>query len=514
MIRIARRLKWESAWAGIIALLAVMAGGCLPLEVSWLPDSSGFIYPEVADRRFTKITLKHYDLGTRKEQVIVQDAGTAFPGVSHDGQMFAEARVIGPGNQPPFVLELVIRDLAGKVLEKLPPVKLVGDFRKLEGDDERRRGGTTAAFFAPDDQKLVSFVQANDEESGIVLYDRKAGKAIRVPDRFPLCVAGSPIRSDGAGVLALKSWHELVFIDWNGKERAIAGGGLPEDLVWTRPCPQSRWEGRIAILEGPKNTALIDTEKLTLTIKPRPARLLNADEVVHSRYAFADGTELRWISDTGNVLRLEILKEKEDAARVLVTELDPITPLGGRPTITTITASPDGKLAAVRHSVSRDYRPGNTILVINAAGEILHEVKQADPGAPAEPPRPVNPAPAPVPPAPAGPSPEDRRRAAQDDLTAARSALDKAKSQATAGLSANPECVRLKTEADRTELALNALRARSDTASSDLAAASRAWIAAKGDLSQYLNTAAATDPVASAAAKAVKEKTAAVNAMK
>src|SRR5947209_5098827 len=92
MIRIALRLGWGSTWAGITCLLAVMAGGCLPLEVFWLPDSSGFIYPEVTDK-IGELSLKHYDLGTRKEQVILQEAPTYFPGVSHDGKMIAEAWV-------------------------------------------------------------------------------------------------------------------------------------------------------------------------------------------------------------------------------------------------------------------------------------------------------------------------------------------------------------------------------------------------------------------------------------
>jgi len=81
-----RRLARHPGLATLAALVLIASSGCHP-GISWLPDSSGFVYTKGKH-------LMLFDVKTKKSQVLAKDLrAPAWPTVSPDGKRFALTRV-------------------------------------------------------------------------------------------------------------------------------------------------------------------------------------------------------------------------------------------------------------------------------------------------------------------------------------------------------------------------------------------------------------------------------------
>src|SRR5262249_41593719 len=80
----------------ILALLLVTCTGCVE-GITWLPDSSGFVYTEEDGQR-----LMHFDLAKGTARTLVADTKceTLWPAVSPDGKRIALAQVLQENNKP------------------------------------------------------------------------------------------------------------------------------------------------------------------------------------------------------------------------------------------------------------------------------------------------------------------------------------------------------------------------------------------------------------------------------
>ena len=96
-------------WLGAVLLLTCVTG-CVP-GITWLPDSSGFVY--MAGHSGEK--LVHFDLATKKQRTLVSDEKlkTLWPAVSPDGKNVAVAKLTEHKDKGNTV-QICIYDLNGK----------------------------------------------------------------------------------------------------------------------------------------------------------------------------------------------------------------------------------------------------------------------------------------------------------------------------------------------------------------------------------------------------------------
>src|ERR1700752_4481947 len=99
-------------WLLVSALIVLP--GCVD-GVSWLPDSSGFVF--TTDRG----QLVLHDVSTKTTRVLVEDtkSNTYWPAVSPDGAKFAVARLHFDGKRKSH-LQVVVYDRKGKVVHESP----------------------------------------------------------------------------------------------------------------------------------------------------------------------------------------------------------------------------------------------------------------------------------------------------------------------------------------------------------------------------------------------------------
>jgi hypothetical protein len=379
----------------VLACIPLAASGCLP-GVAWLPDSSGFIY--VAFGEQNELTrLVHYDLAAKKTRVLVGKIDkTGQPALSPDGKRLAVAKYLN-GERDPSTLQVVIYDLQGKELVRSQEF----DWRaKPTSKYYIRDGSPPALYWSPKGHHVVVI---SDMTTG--LFDVKQGAMKVYSDTIIVCIAGSPIRPDGAGFLTIteqrpddkkESWY--AFIDWQGKvkklgmppelphppvKQAQRGQVKPEDMLkdvitaaTTGPVPSlrhSRWDKEVAEIFFSGNTLRIDTGKAEVSLKRGdPVKAADGSEI-DGRYPLGPDTELRTVfpvqkkdEKRASVLpqqRVELVLPGQKEPKVLVRASE----------VVTVTPSPNGEWLAVR---CFSFNGKEHLLLVNRKGEVI-EVEPA-----------------------------------------------------------------------------------------------------------------------------------------
>src|SRR5262245_22606384 len=112
----------RSLFAVCVMLLGNLAlPGCVP--VTWLPDSSGFVYVEPGNSKDFGPPgpgkLMHFDLKKKAARLVLDnvDASTQWPAVSPDGKRIATARIKGEEKKAKTI-QIVQYDFDGKEVAK------------------------------------------------------------------------------------------------------------------------------------------------------------------------------------------------------------------------------------------------------------------------------------------------------------------------------------------------------------------------------------------------------------
>jgi len=367
----------------LLILAAFASTGCVP-NIDWLPDSSGIIYtttdwPDVHAQLQGK--LIHYDLKKKAARLIAKtESNTIQPALSPDGKRIAVARLnlAWPLGRPPEkgkqpTLQVVVYDLEGKEIHGSKPMA----WGEEPWDSEGER--FPQLFWAPRENKVL--VYAN-KRTGI--YNLGNSQAVML-EAVPSIYGTSPIRPDGKGFLVAKKDETIAFVDWEGKESAIAGpaeklnASEKEILNFPTAVSWSRWEGRVAIATWNAKELRIDTAKKT-------AELQNVDKAVwaldgkeiQQLYTFPGGkTKLAVVYLVSPrdlrqaylpTVRVDLIGPEPDRRRTLIES----TPFCG------VYPSPNNELVALRcftpDPKNKEEHPLDQIMVVNQKGEVVAEI--------------------------------------------------------------------------------------------------------------------------------------------
>jgi hypothetical protein len=280
--------------------LVLLATGCVP-NVSWLPDSSGFVYTTA------KGTLVRYDVTKGTRRVLVADTGTntIWPTVSPDGKRIAVARLNLDKDQP-HTLQVILYDLEGIKVQRSQRL----DWKGLDLDKDSPRLGTqTHLYWAPQGDRLL--VYGNGTTAVYAPGTDRVVKQWRGTQ--PLACGNTPIRPDGKGFLLGKHGDrfrkaaepkvgEIVFVDWDGREGQIkpkddrttellkSGDSPVKELVTWPVLFWSAWEGDVALVSWSEFRIRIDTDKRVVTVHALAEKEIPADQKdLHQQYTFPDG---------------------------------------------------------------------------------------------------------------------------------------------------------------------------------------------------------------------------------
>jgi hypothetical protein len=347
--------------------LSLIAAGCNPQNVAWLPDSSGFVYSSDSGTK-----LIHYDVATKKQRVIVEntDTNTVWPAISPDGKRIAVARFMTcsdvKGRATGWQVEVIFYDLAGKLVQRSKAERWgekVGKNGKIQD---------TFLVWAPDGKHIVVyclgtvrfgvFTDIPSDPCITLLYDVKNGTFTCRKNGDPIPFGGNPFRPDGKGILVEKR-GEISFLEVTGKEHEIT---LPEVNYDDRKVMQelmapwlisSSWKGDVATSHRGSAILTIDTAKLKATFDPegRKGRMPEPKDL-RWEYDLAGGRILRVLENSSSSFRIEAFDPKSKKSRFIYgpVEIDCM-----------VIPSPDRKHAAIRE--------GRGIVVVNAKGEIVSD---------------------------------------------------------------------------------------------------------------------------------------------
>jgi len=250
-----RRRGW------ILLSLLIVIPGCVN-GVSWLPDSSGFVFTTDSGK------LVVYDVKTKATRVLVEDtkSSTYWPAVSPDGGRIAVARL--RFDDLKSHLQVVVYDLKGKVVHESKSIAWGRSDQKPDDD----MNTTTQLFWDPAGNKLLIYGSIHTRYGTTGIYDMNSGATTLFERTVPSVYGVTPIRPDGKGFVLAKlsnkgeKLEELMWVDWQGKVKPVrAAFELKNDdqqtqLVWP-VLRWSAWDGNMAIATTPAGRTRIDTVK-------------------------------------------------------------------------------------------------------------------------------------------------------------------------------------------------------------------------------------------------------------
>ncbi len=351
-------------------LIVLTNTGCIP-GITWLPDSSGFVY--TTENR----SLVHFDVAKGKERTIVDDTETetAWPAVSPDGKQVAVARLVHENGKPDF-LQIIIYDMNGKVTRRSSPFI----YSEAGVANDKDNPGGTILFWGPLDNQIIVDTYGGSGKPKCAIYDMKGNRISFVPGTaHPAAFGGNPIRPDGKGFLVARIGDQFVagmsFIDREGKEHVIAMKPEALDcenkrdmLAWPF-LGTSWWEGNKAIVFDPMGRFEIDTDRFVGKFTSSPQAQPNNDTDIMQQFAFPSTSKVLRVLQNSKLQaenpydfqRLEIFDSQHKKTKPLIK--------GARSFI--LFPSPNRKLVAVRmDNETKEGKQSVMFLVVNRQGEI------------------------------------------------------------------------------------------------------------------------------------------------
>jgi hypothetical protein len=354
----------------VVLLLLVGTTGCIT-GITWLPDSSGFIYMKDSNDR---PELVHFDLVTKKQRTIVTDEKIEhqyWPAISPDGKSLAVAR-LGHDKDKGYTLQILFHNLNGKTK------KLSKAFSLPQAAKE------SSLFWGPPEDIIVVSV-SEDQLRMVGIYDVKNDTLKILKDALPCLFAGRPARPDGKGFVVTKwkgqSCLGLSFVDSDGKERPIAMNPPIEnyqDKERMLQCPYfftSSWDGAKALISTSKDRFEIDTDKLLCKFDSFDLGKPNDENLICQQFLFPGSQNVVRILDCkgANKHRLEFLDAHQKRILTLMENDKHDGPV-------VLFPSPNGKLVAACWE-TRNGKPGgptDMIWVIDESGKVVAKVEVRD----------------------------------------------------------------------------------------------------------------------------------------
>jgi hypothetical protein len=354
-------------------LIVLTTTGCLP-GITWLPDSSGFVY--TTENR----ALVHFDVAKGQARTLVEDTDTAtlWPAVSPDGKQVAVARLTHEKDKPDM-LQVIIYDMNGKVIQRS------GSFIYSEAgaSEPKDKLGLTVLFWGPQDNQMVISSYTSTAKSAI--YNIKTNSFSIMPEAMPAAFGGSPVRPDRQGFLVAKVSEKkkdltgMSFIDTKGKEHAIV---LKLEALSSQEKQQtdmlvfpflftSHWDGNKAVVFNAKWRFEIDTDRLVGKLMSTPVVQINKGKEIRQQFTFPGIFKVIrvWTSKKEQAEKsdhLEIFDSKDETTKVLIEKA----------TNCTAFPSPNRKLVAVRcrEAETKEGKQSDLILVINQQGQVIGQI--------------------------------------------------------------------------------------------------------------------------------------------
>jgi hypothetical protein len=328
----------------VAGLCLLTVSGCYDWGITWLPDSSGFVYTAINGTS----QVRHYDLAKRKVRVVVEDtqAPTYWPAVSPDGKQIAVGRVAYFVDGDAHTMQIIRYDFNGKELHRSPGLP-------WHTPDFKGPIGTTSLFWSPLGDKILVTDTNEKIPRGIAIYDLATERLIPLKGHF-LVVAGTPVRRDGKFFL-MWNYDGISLVSMDGKEERIGviGDGKRGILV---SSAITRWQGDVAIVNQPRVQLRIDTVKRTMSLTEiESPDKNNAGHAIE--HVFPSGVVVRQRPGAGGV---EVIKPNQKEPKVLIKSGDYL-----------FVPSPDQRWLALRGTSGR-----TKILVVDQGGEIVAELPQ------------------------------------------------------------------------------------------------------------------------------------------
>ncbi len=403
-------------------LWSLVAAGCHTPAVSWLSDSSGYVFTEKDGARLVLCALgegrrmpanKSAIADFPDRRVLVENLESdCVPAVSPDGKRIAVCRQIASKRLRKFAFRIVVYDLSGKVVQTTK--EFLSDHLPDENKDGTRPpiplawGPKTECVLMP--QGIVNLEKDEFIELPSECVPQRAAllkNSCHPEGQGFVTMTFRLVSADrGRSPKPVKSWNELfgelfkdlkaefkpAFYDWQGKElrklEVEQNKDLPPALIGEtnellkevfKKEPNlaslvhwSKWEGDQLVICGPKVKLILDVEKGAVqTRAAENLKFVVNDGVLESVQPFSDQKSFLCVVRTDQQekggparrRRIEVQCPAESTRRIVVADgdLEKFEPI----------ASPDGNLAAVRTKEEG-------ILVINSSGRILSKTTVSD----------------------------------------------------------------------------------------------------------------------------------------
>ncbi len=341
----------------------ILLAGCIPLGMSWLPDSSGFIYP--AGNQAQQIMF--YDAAKRDHRVLVADTGAMnlIPALSPDGTRIAVARIRRTEAQGETA-QIVIYDRDGKETHQSPLLSW-----KDSADPEDGKFG--AIVFWDREGKKIVFSAPLERAPQTGIYD-PSSKKLQTLTGVLMPFGGTPIRPDNKGFLVIEGTDkpEVALVDWTGKKQKFQldpetyADNDRRSMLGFPWWYASQWYGDTARVSYDGWRIQLDAKKFAAKAEKRPvAEARIGNEIVQQQYQFAGGVKVRGLitepaEGKQPKSRLEILIPGADKPRIVVEDAKGAFGFA---------ASPNKKLLAIW---CVDDGSGNPyVYVVNSDGELV-----------------------------------------------------------------------------------------------------------------------------------------------